>query len=887
MTKQLGLARLLLISSALVAPGVVHAQSATADTTDTQSAPAGNEQDAQDTQTEQPDISVPGAEIVVTGRAYSVERATPQVVSVLSSADIARTGEGDIAGALGRVTGLSVVGNGYVYVRGLGDRYSLALLNGSPLPSPEPLRRVVPLDIFPTSVIASSLVQKSYSVNFPGEFGGGVINLTTRATPQESFLTLGGSVGGDTYTTDNLGYVYRGSSQDWTGFDNGVRDVPPALQSFLDSGQRISDLTTEQQGTIAAQLINGNNALVQTNRNMPVNWSASMTGGTSMYLGGDFTLGVVATAGISNKFRTRETTQQSPSTSDLSEKELNFDRVITDEHMVANALLGLSLDFGENRIRWTNLYIRDTLKQARLGIGERATTAPDATFMQQDTAWYERQLFSSQLVGEFKGGDALSVDWRLAYANSQREAPDEISFEYYRSNRADDPFGDIFVNRLNNGQQGSASIAFSDLNEDLWSGGVDVAYELVPDVTVTAGYAFSDTNRTSSRREFQFVAPNNGQDFPAAVFRPDYLLGAAVIDYYNIGLIETTESDPKFEARLRNDAGYLQFDATLAPGLRLNTGVRFETATQTVRPVQVFDTSSNSGASTSLDNDYWLPAATLTWEFANRMQMRVSASKTIARPQFRELIFQEYYDPESNRLYRGNPLLKDSQLYNGEIRFEYYPASEQRFSIAGFYKRIENPIETYTGFTDNDPETSFANAPRANLWGVEAEAQYDVALFGSRRGIVIANYTYTNSQVQVNAGDTVLIYGSGEQPATNVFRDGVPLTGQSDHLVNVQLGMEDSDSLSQQTFLLSYASKRVTSRAPFGQPDIYEYPGFRLDFVARQGVTVAGVDMELKLEIRNITGTGYKEYQESGSNRIYYNRYDVGTSGSIGLSLNF
>lgn len=133
---------------------------------------------------EQVEVSTPGGppleDIVVVGsRIPNVVRRSVEVVSVLSTADIARTGEGDIAGALQRVPGLSVVGAGFVYVRGLGDRYSSSLLNGSPLPSPEPLRRVVPLDIFPTNITASALVQKTYSVNYPAEFGGGVINLTT------------------------------------------------------------------------------------------------------------------------------------------------------------------------------------------------------------------------------------------------------------------------------------------------------------------------------------------------------------------------------------------------------------------------------------------------------------------------------------------------------------------------------------------------------------------------------------------------------------------------------------------------------------------------------------------------------------------------------------
>jgi hypothetical protein len=120
-----------------------------------------------------------------------------------------------------------------VYVRGLGDRYSLALLNGSPLPSPEPLRRVVPLDIFPSGVIASSLVQKSYSVNYPGEFGGGVINLTTKSVPRDAFVTISAGGTADTETTGRFGYSYFGAKSDWTGFDDGSRDFGPALTDLF------------------------------------------------------------------------------------------------------------------------------------------------------------------------------------------------------------------------------------------------------------------------------------------------------------------------------------------------------------------------------------------------------------------------------------------------------------------------------------------------------------------------------------------------------------------------------------------------------------------------------------------------------------------------------
>ena len=905
MLKPLGAISLLLLTSALVAPSMALAQTAVqaeAEATEMQApTPEENAEVSADpsakaeVQEEEVDVSIPGGdEIVVRGYLdRNISKNAPQVVSVLSSADIERTGEGDIAGALARVTGLSVVGNGFVYVRGLGDRYSLALLNGSPLPSPEPLKRVVPLDLFPTSVIASSLVQKTYSANFPGEFGGGVINLTTKAIPREPFLTIGGDISINGETTNQLGYTYYGSSQDWSGFDNGSRDLQPALAAYLASGNRISAGNVDTQA-IAGQLVTGRNAVVQRNKNLPPNGSGTITGGTNWEIGDDATLGIIFNAGYSNKWRTRDTIQQTASTLDLSQKELDFQRVITDNRIVVNGLVGFGIEAGDQKLRWTNLFIRDTLKQARLGVGTRQTTSPIATLMQQDTAWFERQLVDSQIVGEFKLSPDVNLSFRVAYANSKREAPDEFSFEYYRSNQASDPFGNVFINRLNNGQQGSAEVSYSYLNENLWAGGLDLSFKITPDITGTIGYAYSDTTRRTERRDFQFVAPG-GTPITSALFRPDFLLQPDVIDFYNIALIDTNEANPVFDARLRNNAGYGQIQAFITPELSLNIGVRYETAKQTVVPVQVFNTPTASLASTSLNQSYWLPAATLTWDITDQMKFRLSGSKTIARPQFRELIFQNYYDTDSNRSFRGNPLLTDSQLYNAEARYEYYFDRDQRFTVAGFFKRIDKPIESFSSFDDNSVITSFANAPKADLYGVEIETQkyFDLSgigaegFFSTRRAVIIANYTYTQSKINVKTGDTVAVFNSSSISALDFFTNGSPLTGQSDHLVNLQFGLEDTERLSQQTILLTYATERVTSRGASGQPDIKEKPGIQLDFVAREGFTVWGKEAELKFEARNLTNTKYQEFQESGSNKIFYNRYRQGISASIGVEINF
>lgn len=945
MSRPFELASLLLISSALVAPSVARAQSpatpapATGTPGPATQAPAEDPRPpAQDPAAqsqasgtpdaslqdpaaqdpgapveEAPDVSVPGgADIVVVGsRNANITRTTSQVVNVLSAADIARTGEGDIAGALARVTGLSVVGNGFVYVRGLGDRYSLALLNGSPLPSPEPLRRTVPLDIFPTSVISSSLVQKTYSPNFPGEFGGGVINLTTKSTPKKGFFTVNSSIGADTVTTGQLGYTYFGSASDWTGFGNGARNVPPALSNFLDSGLQIADVSAANQRAIARELFNGNNSLVQRNQSLPPNWGLSFDAGKSWDVN-DLTLGVIASFGYNNKWRTRDNRQQTTNRGDLSQTETDFQRVITDNRVVVDGLIGGSLEFDRNKIRWTTLYVRDTLKQARLGIGTILATAQNSTFQQQDTAWFARQLIDTQLVGEFKLNDKLSLDLRGGYANSRRDAPDEIFFQYQRTN-APDPAGQAFLNPLN-GQFGDATIANSFLRENLYSAGLDLTYKFTPEVVASVGYAYTDTYRRTERRAFQFRRDQigvrlreqgladlaNAQEVVAqglSFFRPDALLSPAVIDAFGISINENSGT-PVFGANLVINAGYGRLQWDIYDSLNLDVGVRYETATQSVNVIQIFRNPISRSAEALLNRDYFLPAVTLTYKITPELQFRIAGSKTISRPQFRELIDQSYTDPEVNRSFRGNGRLVDTQLYNAEARLEWYFARDQRLSVAGFFKRIDNPIEVFTGNFQSQFVYSYANAPTANLYGGEIEAQkyFDLdetfgssKFFASRRLLVIANYTFTKSEIKVGANDPASVsFLTGITRANQLFRDGVPLTGQSDHIANLEIGLEDRDGLSQQTFLLNYASRRATIRAgALGQPDVYEYPGFHLDFVARQGVKIAGVTTEMKFEVRNITGTRFQEFQDNGTNRINYNLYNVGTTLNFGIGLKF
>ena len=338
----------------------------------------------------------------------------------------------------------------------------------------------------------------------------------------------------------------------------------------------------------------------------------------------------------------------------------------------------------------------------------------------------------------------------------------------------------------------------------------------------------------------------------------------------------------------------MQANLTQSDALSLDLGIRYEDATQEVIPLGLDGRPNGSANATLLNNDYFLPGATLTWEVMDSVQLRLNASKTIARPQFRELILQTYYDPETNRQFTGNPGLIDSRLTNYEARLEHYWGSNSRASVAGFYKDIENPIEIFSSFNDNAVVSRFANAPSAKLYGAEVELQWNKDLYDlgewwdSKRFVAIANYTYTKSDISVQDGDLVNIPElGGLQPASNFFEDGTALTGQSDHIANVQLGLEDLDRVSQLTVLFNYGSKRVISRSTLSRPDIIEDPGLTIDLVARQGFQLAGAELELKLEARNLTGRDHFEYQTAGDARIENNSYRVGRNFAVSLSAEF
>jgi TonB-dependent receptor len=291
----------------------------------------------------------------------------------------------------------------------------------------------------------------------------------------------------------------------------------------------------------------------------------------------------------------------------------------------------------------------------------------------------------------------------------------------------------------------------------------------------------------------------------------------------------------------------------------------------------------------SKPHDYVLPAATLTWNFADDLQMRFGYSQTIARPQFRELAFTPYLDPDSNRIYQGNPFLKDSQFENYDARLEYYIGRNQFVTAGAFYKKITDPIEEVIVRLERS-FTRFINAPEAILYGAELEyrTNYDLPVekgfFANGKIIFAANYTYTFSEVRAGAGVNVISPIDFRSVAASQFAlDGTQLQGTPESIANVQLGYEGNGT--QATLLIGWVDERIARRGLGSVPSVIEKPGTNIDLVLKHDFTIGGNDLSLSLSGRNLLAEDNQEFQLSNIGRTESNTYKRGRSFSVSLTL--
>ncbi len=843
--------------------------------------------------------------IVVRGAFVPDEKkSTAEISNLLDAESFERIGDSDIAGALRRVTGLSITGGRFPVARGLNERYTYVTLNGVPIPSPEPLRRSAPLDIIPTSVLEGSLAQKTFSPQFSGEFGGAAIDLQTVTRPARDSLNLSVGFSVDTQSTLKSGLFHEGSNTDVFGWDDGLRDLPGLAADVVATGapadQDAFDTSFEQENT-----------LLITEGEVPANGDASATLSKLFEFDNGGALGTVTYVGYSNDWEVRQGEANRIDTfaggefSLAQRQDFTFDE--TRQNIQLNALNSTGYEFadGNHEVGLTTYILRDTLKRSRIAEVFAVRDVGDDPLRQENTDWLEREVWQAQLSGEhvFPSLIDLEASWRLAYGEATREAPYER-----RTTRQLNPATGVF--QFFNNDNGSNTVIFSDLKDENLYAGLDFVLPLVVTdraIDLKFGAAYTDNSRDTQRTVFSFGGDQtpNSPDLIGArtdLIYSDPVLGSSILDIeYTNTLQEPNASSGSLEVL----AAYAMAEVDLTDFLRASVGVRFEDSTQE----STTELTSRPELATSfpaIEEDYLLPAITVTWNPVGQFQLRAGFSQTIARPQFRELVFSDFLDLDYDIVLRGNPFLENSEIDNYDARVEWYFNRGEFLTLGAFFKEITNPIEQYKT-SGEDEAFSFLNAPSAELWGIEAEFQktFDLAemfpskdWFDGKELFFLTNYTYAQSEVQ-SSDDLISIPsadvgGVAERSlaASTLVREGRPMVGQSDHLFNLQIGLEVPESGTKVTALLNYASERVLfaeARADDNTPPaIIEQPPVSLDLVMSQDIEVGGGIYGLGIKVQNILGEDFNAFREDNAGlSLPFLEYDRGTTFSISLDRDF
>ncbi len=760
-------------------------------------------------------------EISVIGQFVPDEkRETASVSDVVGGEQFTRSGDSNVAESLKRVTGLSTVGGKFVYIRGLGERYSTTLLNGAILPSPEPINRVVPMDLFPTAVLESVLVQKTYSAQFPSEFGGGVLQLRTKKSIDEFFWNVSSSVGMTTDVNFGKGMTTPRGDLAWLGYDNGYRGIPDALRLATEGDRelrRVSRFSRSGAGYTAQELQSiGQSLRNEYNPNfedIPANIDFSTSLGNFHEIGSTgATFNYLAAIDYSNSWDQNEIERK---TYKISNEGLQLDDNLvwdgTENSIDVSGILATGIDFNANHnVRLTSVVLRKT--DDRVGMVE-GDIAQEAYIRRTELEWIERELFSNQLQGDhyFPAFNELVINWRYSDVKAERDSPDHRRYRYDLESDGSYQFSTRADGNVRR---------FSSLDDDAEDFGLDATMVFYGSdntiFTTQAGFVTNRKVRDSEIRRYSFFdRGRRTRDPELLVLSMEEIFVPENIALDAFELREFTRPTDNYVARNESESWYANGEVNFDDRLRLNGGVRLEKFQQSVNTFDLFrDAEVNAGQ----NSEDVLPAFSATF-VNNDHQFRLAYSETLSRPDFRELSPAAFTDPITGREVVGNPNLLITSITNYDFRWEWYFGFSDYLSAGVFYKEFENPIESIIQGGATGLQT-FTNARSGENQGIELEAYKDLEFLGGigEDFYVQANLSFIDSSVEISEENAGIV--------TNLSR---PLQGQSDWLFNFQAGYEPFTGTTA-TLLYHYFGERITEVGIEGAPDLYEQPFGELNF---------------------------------------------------------
>ncbi len=799
------------------------------------------------------------------------QRNNTSLSSGLSADFIRRTPDKNTGEILKRVSGASIQDNKFVVIRGLSDRYNQAMINGAQLPSSEPDKKAFSFDVIPSQLIDNIIINKTATPDVTGEFAGGLVQITTKDIPSSSSLNLGFGLGFNTQSVFKTFTSNPRGSNDWLGVDN-QRSLPSAYPQKYNDFLKLS--TAEQTAIVNSfrdDVWREQNTTAGPIQSYNLTWSNVLRGKKGGAFGSVLGITYRNARLIFNATKALYEKDGQQAFFDYNDQQ---NRYSTNVGAIAN----IAWSKKKTKIAFKNLFnqLLEDNYYTRSGIN----TENLQDVLMRSSVLNQRSLFSSQLEGTHKLGGQLNASWNVNYSMNHKQQPDLRVLTYGRTLGTNTPFqANLRGNNTNR--------FFSNLKDQAFGYNASLSYNfMVGAQKQTVKIGGSSTVRFRDFKGFIFGF-NEPADLALLTLPYDQIFSKSNFKSGGFQLSTALQNpqDQYFGISALN-AAYVMFDNKLTDQWRIVWGTRVEHFEQFLKSNQQGTDKAVVINTEKLD---FLPSLNITYSPTTKINVRVAASRTVARPEFREIAPFAFFDFETIASTAGQPGLQRSSILNGDLRFEWYPKAGEVLSAGIFYKDFTNPIELRLNSASvaTRRQYEFQNAASATLYGTEVEFRKNLSFITASKGWLERFYFTGNislilSEVLLSNTDA-----SGNQLASTKR----PLQGQSPYLVNAGF-QYDSKSGTGVSLFYNRVGQRLTlvGNADFG--DIYELPRNLIDFQISQKVMKG--NGEVRLNISDVLNQVVATYENRNSSKAYqkdvdrtFSSFRPGTTFSIAFSYNF
>ncbi len=795
-----------------------------------------------------------------------------RVTDGISEQQIKKTPDAAASDVLKRVTGLSVVKDKFVFIRGTSERYNTTTLNGSLIPSTEPDKKSFSFDLFPSNLLENIIVSKTFTPDQPGNFSGGLVQITTKDFPDAfSFsYNMTGSFTGNTTGKDF--YTYDAGESKFLflnlGKDNGGRELPSGIPSTL---LKNNNFTPEQLSSYA-QLFRNN--WQQTSKTAPINSGFQASIGNAFKIG-KVPIGVLGAFSYRNGFSDKEVERNLYNTDYI---QLNGYKGRSSEFTVLwGGLININAKLGE----FNKLSLKSTFTQTGEDETEYYEGFDNTVYLSDKklflTKFTERSLSSFQLIGNHYIFNGLTIDWKASYSESDRNEPDVKTMLYQREQGTNDPF--YAALNYNVGNDFSGGRFFSSLKDINRSMQVDFEVPFKFTLPFAEGFSSSKlkigtflngTTRNFNARNFGpalFInAPFNIIYEPLeTIFRPENFAPGKIF------LDELTKESDKYNAVDNLYAGYMMVDIPINQ-FRFIIGGRYEFSEQNVNTLGVVGEPIKN----NLENKDILPSINFIYQLNDKTNIRAAYSQTISRPELREIAPFSYVDFVSGVLVFGNSTdLQRSLVRNYDLRFETYPSGGELISLSLFFKQFDSPIEDVFLSTSTNKLKTFKNATSgANNYGIELEIRKNLGFLHKYLSDLYfaGNVTVVNSSVNLEGTGSV---------ATKKERR---MQGQSPYMINLGLFYDNLTLGLSANLAYNRFGDRISEVGLSGYEDIYERGVDQLDFSILKKLFT---NFEIKFSVKDLLNQDRIFTQKVNNEDKTVRRFRSGSNFAITISYKY